>query len=178
MRVRREAWSRRGIKRPDFAVEPGPGLESVWDYPRPPVLVPDTRLVEVREHTFCEWEGESDYFTLASGYASGQRVAWSYTRSFEAFTAIAGWFGFNPGRVECYVSGERVSARKGGFYGGWVTREVVGPFKWGGWEPWLVMKGEFARLAMFCFVQHPGSDHATVTCIFEFGTEPGLGIAS
>lgn len=40
-------WQYRGQKRPDFAVEPGPGQESVWDYPRPPKLVSDGRLVEV-----------------------------------------------------------------------------------------------------------------------------------
>ncbi len=40
-------WQYRGQKRPDFADIPGPGQESVWDYPRPPELVPDRRLVEV-----------------------------------------------------------------------------------------------------------------------------------
>ena len=40
-------WQYRGQKRPDFADIPGPGQESVWDYPRPPDLVTDGRLVEV-----------------------------------------------------------------------------------------------------------------------------------
>jgi uncharacterized protein (DUF427 family) len=40
-------WKYRGLKRPDFAAVPGPGQESVWDYPRPPKLVLDGRLVEV-----------------------------------------------------------------------------------------------------------------------------------
>jgi len=40
-------WKYRGQKRPDFANVPGPGQESVWDYPRPPKLAPDGRLVEV-----------------------------------------------------------------------------------------------------------------------------------
>jgi len=43
-------WQYRGQKRPDFATVPGPGQESVWDYPRPPELVPDGRLIEV----FCD----------------------------------------------------------------------------------------------------------------------------
>jgi uncharacterized protein (DUF427 family) len=42
-------WKYRGQQRPDFASVPGPGQESVWDYPRPPVLVADARLVEVRD---------------------------------------------------------------------------------------------------------------------------------
>src|ERR1044071_9083265 len=41
-------WQYRGQKRPSFAVEPGNGKESVWDYPRPPRLLPDGRRVEVR----------------------------------------------------------------------------------------------------------------------------------
>ena len=41
-------WEYRGQKRPDFAITPGEGQESVWDYPRPPRIVPDTRRVEVR----------------------------------------------------------------------------------------------------------------------------------
>jgi hypothetical protein len=44
----RAAWRFRGRQRPDFAIEPGPGQESVWDYPRPPAVVPEPRLVEVR----------------------------------------------------------------------------------------------------------------------------------
>ena len=41
-------WSFRGQQRPDFAIEPGPGQESVWDYPRPPALVATDRQVIVR----------------------------------------------------------------------------------------------------------------------------------
>lgn len=44
----RAAWTWRGDARPDFAVAPGPGQESVWDYPRPPIVVPDARHVVVR----------------------------------------------------------------------------------------------------------------------------------
>jgi uncharacterized protein (DUF427 family) len=40
-------WQYRGQSRPDFADIPGPGQESVWDYPRPPEMVPDGRLIEV-----------------------------------------------------------------------------------------------------------------------------------
>lgn len=40
-------WEFYGQKRPAFADEPGPGAESVWDYPRPPALVPIDRLVSV-----------------------------------------------------------------------------------------------------------------------------------
>ncbi len=41
-------WEYRGQRRPEFADPPAPGQESVWDYPRPPTLERDERLVEVR----------------------------------------------------------------------------------------------------------------------------------
>ena len=35
-----------------------------------------------------------------------------------------------PGRIDrCTVDGEVVRPQEGGFYGGWVTDDVVGPFK-------------------------------------------------
>lgn len=40
-------WQFYGQRRPDFAIEPGPGRESVWDYPRPPRLAADARRVRV-----------------------------------------------------------------------------------------------------------------------------------
>ncbi|MEM9396851.1 MAG: DUF427 domain-containing protein, partial [Pseudomonadota bacterium] len=42
-------FAHNGSKRPDFAIEPGPGQESVWDYPRPPRLDRSTELVEARQ---------------------------------------------------------------------------------------------------------------------------------
>ena len=29
----------------------------------------------------------------------------------------------------CYVDGELVTAQAGDFYGGWITKDIVGPFK-------------------------------------------------
>lgn len=45
--MHRSMWKYRGQQRPPFAEEPDPGQESVWDYPRPPRLEEDGRLVEV-----------------------------------------------------------------------------------------------------------------------------------
>ena len=44
----RGKWRYTGQERPDFALVPGPGQESVWDYPRPPALVACDRLVEIK----------------------------------------------------------------------------------------------------------------------------------
>jgi hypothetical protein len=43
-----------------------------------------------------------------------------------------------PGRVDaCYVDDELVQAQAGDFYGGWITSEIIGPFKGGpGTQGW------------------------------------------
>lgn len=46
------------------------------------------------------------------------------------YEALAGWFAFHAGRADaCYVDGERAAPQPGGYYGGWVTASVAGPFK-------------------------------------------------
>ena len=160
-------WLYHGQKRPAFAIRPGLGQESVWDYPRPPVIVPDSRLVEIRAgglliasttrahriletaspptfylprgdvdleqlvpsagRSICEWKGEAAYWAIRS--QATMPVGWTYEHPCERFQAIAGALSFYPGRVECRVAGERVLPQPGGFYGGWVTDDVVGPFK-------------------------------------------------
>ncbi len=162
-------WKYHGQKRPPFAEEPGPGQESVWDYPRPPKLVSDRRRVEVRlgatiiadsQNVFrvletaspppfylpphdvraellevwsgasvCEWKGMAQYWALKRGGRSGEPVGWSYPKPKRSFESIANYFSFYPARVECSVEGERVHPQPGQFYGGWVTGEIVGPFK-------------------------------------------------
>lgn len=161
-------WQHRGQKRPDFAIEPGPGQESVWDYPRPPALVNDQRLVEVyapshrlarsrgvvrvletasppsvyippedvvmaqlvpaEGQSFCEWKGRATYWALRSD-PEKIAVGWSYANPTRRFSIIAGWLSFYPGRVSCSLDGESVRPQQGGFYGGWITSDVVGPFK-------------------------------------------------
>jgi uncharacterized protein (DUF427 family) len=166
----RAAWRWRGQQRPDFAVAPGPGQESVWDYPRPPAYVPDSRHVEVyagdrlvastdhamrvletgspptfylppesvdmarlqpsARRTFCEWKGRAEYFHVTDG--QGHRIdnaIWRYPDAFDDAAPIAGWFACYPSLLRCLVDGEPVQAQAGGYYGGWITGELVGPFK-------------------------------------------------
>lgn len=161
-------WKHRGQARPDFAIAPAPGQESVWDYPRPPRIVADARRVEVRAGgeliagttsalrvletasppTFyfpahdvdrgrlvriggasrCEWKGRAGYWALTEDPAR-RAIGWSYEQPTPEFAAIAGALSFYPALVECTVEGERVLPQPGGFYGGWVTAEIVGPVK-------------------------------------------------
>lgn len=86
-------------------------------------------LVPGRGSSHCEWKGEASYWSLRVGGELLENVAWSYENPYPEFAAIRGYLSFYPGHVECRVGGERVAAQPGGFYGGWVTSEIVGPFK-------------------------------------------------
>lgn len=157
-------------------IEPAPGQESVWDYPRPPrledsqkhiqvvfndVLIADThrakRVLETshppvyylppedvqmqyftrtNRSTFCEWKGQAAYYTLTVGDRSEPNVAWFYPAPVPAFTDLKNYIAVYPSRMDaCYVDGERVTAQPGDFYGGWITKDIVGPFK-GGTGTW------------------------------------------
>lgn len=159
--------------------EPAPaGVESVWDYPRPPavestelpvrvefagqVVAATTRalrvletslppsyyvppedvrldlLEPVEETTRCEWKGRARYLDLAVDGRRSERAAWTYPDPTPGYRAIADHVAFHPARVDrALVDGEEARAQEGGFYGGWITRHVAGPFKGGpGTETW------------------------------------------
>lgn len=165
----RHPWRWRGEHRPPFALHPGPGQESVWDYPRPPRLAPDGREVLVRwdglevartrrairvletSHppcfylpwddvsrtlfraaggsSFCEWKGPARYWSLVNGSRVLTAVAWSYPEPLPGAEAIRDCVAFYAAELDCEVGGCKVTPQPGGFYGGWVTPEIVGPFK-------------------------------------------------
>ena len=77
----------------------------------------------------CEWKGAAHYWSISVGNQTLQNVAWSYPRPTAPFAAIANYVALYPGTLECFVDGERVKAQPGGFYGGWITKDVAGPFK-------------------------------------------------
>jgi uncharacterized protein (DUF427 family) len=149
---------------------PGPGQESVWDYPRPPrveqsteeivvrlggeVILRTTAAVRVLETShppvyylpladfaagalepvdgtsFCEFKGSAAYFDVVGGGRRAPRGAWTYPRPSAGYEELAGRAAVYPGAMDsCTVDGEEVAAQEGGFYGGWVTRRITGPFK-------------------------------------------------
>ena len=77
--------------------------------------------------TWCEWKGAATYWDVLGLPA----VAWSYETPTAGFEAIAGYVTCYPARLTCTVDGELVRPQEGGFYGGWITDDVVGPFKGG-----------------------------------------------
>ena len=79
--------------------------------------------------SICEWKGTAQYWSVVGGGRRLEAVGWSYPDPLPAYRAIAGYLSFYPARVECLVDSLRVTPQPGGFYGGWVTPEIVGPFK-------------------------------------------------
>ena len=103
-------------------------------------LPPDSFRLDLLEPaqgaSFCEWKGLARYFDLVVPASSDQaeqrlgKVVWQYPQPSSAFAAIAGWLALYPGAMDgCWVNGEPVIAQPGGFYGGWITSQVEGPFK-------------------------------------------------
>ena len=151
-------------------IEPGPGQESVWDYPRPPRIEPCSRAVRILfagevvaessvalrvletsspptiylpagdvrmdlltpsdKRSHCEWKGGASYYDLAVGDRMSRNAAWYYPEPKRNFQALLGHVAFYAGRVdEAYLGDERVTPQPGDFYGGWITSDIVGPFK-------------------------------------------------
>ena len=82
--------------------------------------------------TVCEFKGAARYLTVRVGDAEAERAVWYYPQPLPGYEALAGRVAIYPGRMDrCEVAGEAVTPQPGGFYGGWITSRVVGPFKGG-----------------------------------------------
>ena len=99
-------------------------------------LPPDdvrTDLLRASTHrTFCEFKGWASYWDVAVGGSVGRRAVWSYPDPAPGYEEIRDYFSFYPSMMDtCYLDEEQVSPQAGGFYGGWVTADIAGPFKGG-----------------------------------------------
>jgi uncharacterized protein (DUF427 family) len=80
--------------------------------------------------SYCEWKGVASYYDLLAGTTVAARAAWCYPDPTPGFEVIAGHLAVYPALVDrCTVDGEVVQPQPGGFYGGWITSRVTGPFK-------------------------------------------------
>ena len=87
-------------------------------------------LVPGAKRTICEWKGEAAYWSVSVGGHVAENAAWSYPQPIADYEAIRDYLAFYAGKMDaCYVGDERVVPQPGDFYGGWVTSNVVGPFK-------------------------------------------------
>lgn len=87
------------------------------------------RLEKAAGSSFCEWKGTAAYWDVVLDGQVLARAAWSYPHPTGPFEAIRDHLAFYPTVLECSVDGERATPQPGGFYGGWITSNVVGPFK-------------------------------------------------
>lgn len=110
-----------GSAPPPPRIEPGPGQESVRT---------DLLHGPAGAKTVCEWKGLAEYRNLVVGDREARRAAWTYPEPMHGYEAITGHFAFYAGRVDAaYLDDERVLPQPGRFYGGWITHDIVGPFK-------------------------------------------------
>jgi uncharacterized protein (DUF427 family) len=102
-----------------------------WYIPLPDVAGDALRPSAARP-TFCEFKGVAEYLDVVD---DADRVlpaaAWHYPAPSPGYDAIAGHVAFVPRSLTCRVDGLVVGAQAGGFYAGWITPDVVGPFKGG-----------------------------------------------
>ena len=146
-------------------------MERVWDYPRPPAVVPCDRPVRVvlsgialadsaralrvletshpptiyvpfadvrAEHltpgtarsTWCEFKGAARYLDAVVDGRRVESVAWTFGDPAPGYETLRNHVAFYPGRVdEAWLGDERITAQVGDFYGGWISPDLVGPFK-------------------------------------------------
>ncbi len=80
--------------------------------------------------SYCEWKGVASYLTVLAGGRRAERAGWTYPAPTQEFVELTGAVSVYPAAMDaCTVDGEPVRSQDGGFYGGWITGGVVGPFK-------------------------------------------------
>lgn len=107
----------------------------VLETSHPPVFYIPNRDVEMEwlmmnsHTTVCEFKGRARYYDLLLPERVVWNVGWTYPDPTPEFRQLHGMIAFYPAKVDCYVDDVRVSSQEGGFYGGWITPEIEGPFK-------------------------------------------------
>ncbi|HIG40722.1 MAG TPA: DUF427 domain-containing protein [Gammaproteobacteria bacterium] len=84
----------------------------------------DPDLKPADSTAICEWKGLAQSMTLA-----GREVGWRYVKMFPEFLELHLWASFYPAKLDCYVNDQPVKPQPGGYYGGWITNNLVGPVK-------------------------------------------------
>lgn len=96
----------------------------------PPDDVDFRYLAAETGESYCEFKGLASYFGLVVDGRHTERVGWTYRDPTEEFAPLKDYVAFYPSKFDaCYVGDELAIAQPGDFYGGWITSNVVGPFK-------------------------------------------------
>lgn len=90
----------------------------------------DGALEPAAGSSICEFKGTAAYLSVRGGSVVAERAAWYYPDPLAGYELLADRVALYPGAMDsCEVDGERVVPQEGGFYGGWITSRVSGPFK-------------------------------------------------
>ena len=116
----------------------------VLETSHPPVYyipIEDIRkeFLKVTDYTsFCEFKGNAGYYDLEVNDKKVSNAGWYYPSPVKEYELIKNYVAFYPQKMdECYIDDEKVIHQKGNFYGGWITENIVGPFKGhAGTESW------------------------------------------
>lgn len=100
-------------------------------YYLPPADIRLELLEATARETCCEFKGRARYWTLQTHNTMLPNVAWSYPDPPPGFSVIRGYLAFYLEPLEGFVDGEKARSQPGRFYGGWITRDIAGPFKGG-----------------------------------------------
>ena len=96
----------------------------------PPAAIAPGVLRRAGGSSFCEWKGAAVYWDVVIGDVVVPRAGWSYPNPSPGFAILRDHVAFYAAAMDaCFVDGERVVPQPGGFYGGWITSGVAGPFK-------------------------------------------------
>ena len=99
-------------------------------YYLPPSAFAGCELEPAGGGSVCEWKGQARYWTIRVGDKTAERAAWSYPDPSPAFEPIRDHLAVYAGTMDqCFVGAEPASPQPGGFYGGWITSGLKGPFK-------------------------------------------------
>ena len=99
-------------------------------YYLPPDAFAPGALVTSARRSFCEWKGRAVYWTIRGGDKTAVDAGWSYPAPTPDFAALRDHVAVYAAAMECcFIGDEQVTPQPGGFYGGWVTANLIGPFK-------------------------------------------------
>ena len=122
----------------DLVVSTNKYIRILETYHPPSIYIPIssfrsvTLTISVKKKTYCEWKGLATYLDLHSHSKPFTAVGagWTYQKPKINYASLLGHIAIYSHLVdEAWLDGELVSNQLGGFYGGWITRSVQGPFK-------------------------------------------------
>jgi uncharacterized protein (DUF427 family) len=93
-------------------------------------VAPGTLEASGGRRAVCEWKGAAAYLDVVVDGARVERAAWTFPNPSAGFEELAERVAFYAQSLdECYVDDERIVPQAGTFYGGWITADLIGPFK-------------------------------------------------